>query len=289
MLKYVIITYGNEKSELCLNMPSAEDFTLKGVLPMTDEIKTVGNDEMEEKEIEEPVKDKPEIGDEGILDITESKLTPEEKIDFLQRKLEKAELDATDKSIALIEMTASRNALYRSLQETQMRLAETMGQRESDVEAYQKELDIRLKEKRQLQEQCDSLVIKAKRYDELQESLVKIKMSAEQRAHGVIDEAQEKAMDTIMLIDNIEKEIMLFREDLTYLRRDIKIGTVTLDDRLENIYLRLCRNLDRLVEIKEEFYKKNSLPMDESDPWMNGGSVPKIQYPKNKTVKTEAE
>lgn len=251
---------------------------------MTDEIKAIGNDETENKETEKILTE-----DEGILDITESRLTPEEKIDFLERKLEKAELEATDKSIALIEMTASRNALYRSLQETQMRLAEAVGQRESDIEAYQKELDMRLEEKRNLQEQYDSLVIKAKRYDELQESLVKIKMSAEQRAHGVIDEAQETAMDTIMLIDNIEKEIMLFREDLTYLRRDIKIGTVTLDDRLENIYLRLCKNLDRLVEIKEEFYKKNSLPMDEADPWLGSGGVPKIKYPQKGPSKPRSE
>ena len=212
--------------------------------------------------------------------ITDSKLTPEEQIDFLKRKLEQAEMEATDKNIALIEMTASRNALYRSLQDTQMRLAEAVGQRESDIEAYQKELDIRLDEKRQLQEKCDALVIKAKRYDELQESLVKIKMKAEVRAHGVIDEAQEKAMDTIMLIDDIEKEICLFREDLTYLRRDIKIGTVTLDDRLENIYLRLCKNLDRLMEIKENFYQKNSLPLEEDD-GVAEGSVPVIHYPVN--------
>ncbi len=241
---------------------------------MSEEVNVIGTEEEISEEVVLEVTEKEEISD-----ITESKLTPEEQIDFLQRKLEKAELEATDKNIALIEMTASRNALYRSLQETQMRLAETMGQRENDIEAYQKELDMRLNEKRQLQEQYDSLVIKAKRYDELQESLVKIKMNAEQRAHGVIDEAQEKAMDTIMLIDDIEKEIILFREDLTYLRRDIKIGTVTLDDRLENIYLRLCKNLDRLMEIKENFYKKNSLPMDEDDPWIGNGGVPKICYP----------
>ncbi len=208
-----------------------------------------------------------------------SKLTPEEEIEFLQRKLECAELEATDKNIALIEMTAARNALYRSLQETQMRLAETMGQRENDIEAYQKELDMRLKEKRALQEQYDEVLIKAKRYDELQESLIKIKMNAEVRAHGVIDEAQEKAMDTIMLIDDIEKEIKLFEEDLSYLRRDIKIGTVTLDDRLENIHIRLCKNLDRLTEIKEKFYIKNSLPMEDDKNLVSDGAAPKIVYP----------
>ena len=208
-----------------------------------------------------------------------TKLTPEEEIDFLQRKLEKAELEATDRNIALIEMTAARNALYKSLQDTQMRLAETISQRENDIEAYTKELDLRLQEKRKLQEQYDELVIKAKRYDELQESLIKIKMNAEIRAHGVIDEAQEKAMDTIMLIDDIEKEIKLFREDITYLRRDIKIGTVTLDDRLENIYLRLCKNLDKLREIKEKFYIKNSLPLNEEEVHISEGRVPHIEYP----------
>ncbi len=210
---------------------------------------------------------------------TKGRLTPEEQIDFLQMKLEQAELKATEKSIALIEMTASRNALYQSLQETQMRLAETAGQRENDVEAYQKELELRLQEKRRLQEQCDDLIIKAKRYDELQESIIKIKMNAEQKAHGVIDEAQEKAMDTIILIDDIEKEINYFRDDLVFLRRDIKIGTLTLDDRLENVYLRLCKNIEKLHKIKEDFYIKNSLPLE--DYTGLSGMAPVITYPES--------
>lgn len=211
--------------------------------------------------------------------ITHSKLTPKEQIEFLQRKVKEAELEATDKNIALIEMTAARNVLYKSLQDAQMRLAESISQRENDIQAYQKELELRLQEKRELQEQYDGLVIKAKRYDELQESLVKIKMNAEVRAHGVVDEAQEKAMDAIMLIDNIAKEIDLFRQDITYLRRDIKIGTVTLDDRLENIYLRLCHNLDKLMKIKENFYIKNSLPIDNEEAYMSKGAAPVISYP----------
>lgn len=215
---------------------------------------------------------------EKVSCITE-KLTPEEQIEFLQKKLEQAELTATDKNIALIEMTAARNALYSSLQESQMKLAEAIGQRENDVQAYQKELEARLHEKRELQERCDSLVIKAKRYDELQESLIKIKMNAEIRAQGVIDEAQERAMDTIMLIDNIESEIKLFREDIVFLRRDIKIGTFTIDDRLDNLYVRLCKNLDKLTAIKEDFYIKNSLPLDIEPEEHFEGTVPVIEYP----------
>ena len=120
-----------------------------------------------------------------LSDHSKGTLTPEEQIDFLQLKLEQAELRATEKGIALIEMTASRNALYQSLQETQMHLAETIGQHENDIEAYKKELEARLQEKRQIQEECDALAIKARRYDELQESVVKIKMNAELRAHSL--------------------------------------------------------------------------------------------------------
>ena len=94
-------------------------------------------------------KDKIDIINGEEAAITNSRLTPKEQIEFLERKLEQAELEATDKGIALIEMTAARNALYKSLQDTQMRLAEALGQRENDIEAYQKELDIRLSEKRQ--------------------------------------------------------------------------------------------------------------------------------------------
>ena len=216
----------------------------------------------------------------GTEENTEIVLAPEEQIAFLKEKLEQAELRATEKNIALIEMTASRNALYTSLQETQMKLAEAVGQRENDVEAYKRELEMRLREKRQLQEQYDSLVIKAKRYDELQESLIKIKMKAEEKAHEIIDEAQEKAMDTIMLIDNIEKEIKLFGEDLIFLRRDIRIGTLTLDDRLDNVYLRLRKDLEKLLEIKERFYITNSLPFDdEIDESVSEGRAPELDYP----------
>lgn len=217
------------------------------------------------------------------------KLTAEEQIEFLERKLEEAKLEATDKNISLIEVTAARNALYKSLQETQMRLAEALGQRDNDVEAYQKELAARLQEKRQLQEQIDTLTIKAKRYDELQESLIKIKMDAEIRAHGVVDEAQEKAMDTIMLIDDITKEIELFREDLVFLRRDIKIGTLTLDDRLDNVYLRLCKNLDKLAKIKKDFYIKNSLPLDEQELTVSAGAAPVIEYPTDLAMEIDEE
>lgn len=218
------------------------------------------------------------------------KLTMEEQVDFLERKLEEAKLEATDKNIALIEMTAARNALYQSVQDSQMKLAEVLGQRDNDVEAYQKELTLRLQEKRQLQEQVDELSIKAKRYDELQESLIKIKMDAEIRAHSVVDEAQIRALDTVLLIENIEKEMEIFGRDIVLLRQDIKIGTLTLDDRLDTVYIRLRKNMDKLTEIKKDFYKRNSLPFDEQELEYPEDTPPVVKYEyEEETVEEETD
>lgn len=217
----------------------------------------------------------------------QSQETVEEEIERLKNRIHELEMDYTDKNIALIEMTASRNALYRSLQDTQMRLAEVNAQRNNDVEAYERELALRLEEKRTLQEEYDALVIKAKRYDELQESVVHIKMQAEIKAHDVIDEAQEHSMDAVNLIDNIAYEIDLFRQDIVRLRQDIKIGTLTLDDRLDSLYLRLCQNMDKLLKIKKHFYSEHALPYEpHPEDEKLSGTAPVINYP-DEMVKTE--
>ena len=64
--------------------------------------------------------------------------------------------------------------------------------------------------------------------------------------------------------------------------------TLTLDDRLENVYLRLCKSLDKLTAIRDEFYIKNSLPFDmqmsyhsyyDDEKGSYEGAVPSIAYP----------
>lgn len=220
----------------------------------------------------------------------QSQETAEVQIERLKDRIHELEMDYTDKNIALIEMTASRNALYRSLQDTQMRLAEVNAQHSNDIEAYERELALRLEEKRKLQEEYDTLVIKAKRYDDLQESVVHIKMQAEIKAHDVIDEAQEHSMDAVNLIDNIAHEIDLFRQDIVRLRQDIKIGTLTLDDRLDSLYLRLCQNMDKLLKIKKNFYSEHTLPYEpHPEDEKLSGTAPVINYPDEMTKNTETE
>lgn len=221
-----------------------------------------------------------------------AELDKDREIEILKEKLHEAELAYSDKSIALIEITAARNALYKSLQDVQMRLADMTAQRDNDILAYEQELKNRLDEKLELQQKYDLLVIKGKRYDELQDSLMNIKMKAEARALNVIDEAQEKAMDAVNIIDNISHELDLFREDLVWLRKDIKIGVFTLDDRLDNLYKRLCQNMDRLTKIKTDFYQKNQLPLDSDFDDNDDGNVqgiPSIKYPEEEAESEAAQ
>lgn len=217
--------------------------------------------------------------DETKKEVAQHSSSIESELKQLKERLHETEFELSNKSIALIEMTAARNALYDSLQSVQMQLADVSAQRQNDIEAYESELQLRLKEKHQLQEKYDLLVIKAKRYDELQESLTNIKMKAEARALGVIDEAQVKAMDAVNLIDSIEKEIDLFREDIIWLRRDIKVGTLTLDDRLDTLYKRLCANMDVLKKIKNEFYISNNIPFEDDFIEDSSNTTPVIKYP----------
>ena len=168
-----------------------------------------------------------------------------------------------------------------------MQLADVTAQRENDIQAYEAELRLRLEEKHELQEKYDLLVIKAKRYDDLQESLMNIKMKAEARALGVIDEAQEKAMDAVNVIDTIEKEVNLFREDIAWLRRDIKIGTITLDDRLDTLYKRICKSMDTLTKIKNNFYMSNNIPLGNEFDESSENPIPNIKYPDEEDIQEE--
>ena len=232
-----------------------------------------------------------EILNDNIADneksIVEKKLTPEMELEQLKERLHEAELELSDKKTSLIEITAARNALYKSVQSLQMQLADVTAQRENDIQAYEAELRLRLEEKHELQEKYDLLVIKAKRYDDLQESLMNIKMKAEARALGVIDEAQEKAMDAVNVIDTIEKEVNLFREDIAWLRRDIKIGTITLDDRLDTLYKRICKSMDTLTKIKNDFYTSNNIPLGNEFDESFENPIPNIKYPDEEDIQEE--
>ena len=136
-------------------------------------------------------------------------------------------------------------------------------QKDSDIQSFEKELLEYIEEKSDLQRQINKLTFKSKQYDKLQGNLLKIQLKAESTALRMIEDAQSQAMEAIAVIDDIEKEISLFMIDIDKLREDLKIGTITTEDRLRSICYKFNHYLEILKGIKKSFYVSNNLIIPE--------------------------
>ena len=67
-------------------------------------------------------------------------------------------------------------------------------------------------------------------------------------------------MDAVYVIDKINNNLLLLKNDLEYLQQDIKIGTVTIEDRLNSFCYTLSTYIEDLNNIKAKFYKDNDIP-----------------------------
>lgn len=149
--------------------------------------------------------------------------------------------------------------LYETLKTHQSVFSEIIMQKDNDILTFEKELAKYIEEKTKLQNQIDKLSLKSKRYDKLQGNLLKIQLKAESTALKMIEEAQSQAMESISIIDDIAKEIYLFIIDIDKLKEDLKIGTVTIEDRINSICYKFNYHLEILKQIKKKFYEANNL------------------------------
>ena len=67
------------------------------------------------------------------------------------------------------------------------------------------------------------------------------------------------AMDAICVVDKINKELVLLKEDLEVLKSDLKIGTATVEDRIDSFYYSIFEYMKDLNDIKNQFYKENNI------------------------------
>lgn len=149
--------------------------------------------------------------------------------------------------------------LYETLKKHQSAFSEIIMQKDDDISIFEKELSKYIEEKSQLQKQIDKLTLKSKRYDKFQGNLLKIQLKAESTALKMIEEAQSQSMESISIIDDIAKEVYLFMVDIDKLKEDLKIGTVTIEDRISSICYKFNYHLEILKQIKKNFYETNNL------------------------------
>jgi chromosome segregation ATPase len=162
------------------------------------------------------------------------------------------------------KLTAERDQLYAKLETTEMELDRSGLMRQQELEQCEKEIAEFLEEKKRLQEQLRSTESKAQKYEEMRSNLKRLRAKAEYEAYSMVETAKEQSMDAVSVVDDLSQEITVFQSDLGKIKEDFKIGTATLEDRLDALYYALEHHVETLQGIKIRFYKKHRIPVEES-------------------------
>ncbi len=74
-----------------------------------------------------------------------------------------------------------------------------------------------------------------------------------------IEDIQSEVMDAINCINDIENEINNLNHDVEVLKEDLKVGTLTIEDRLFLFKYELELYLSKFQEIKNKFYTNKNI------------------------------
>ncbi len=116
------------------------------------------------------------------------------------------------------------------------------------------------------QRQDDELIRKSRQYDDIQFHLYEIHQKAEADAQEIRDSAKEQAMDAVFVIDDIKETVAIFQQDIKALKKDLEIGSDTLEDRVTSFLYSLESFENALDQIKLRFYQDNHLPWEKPEP-----------------------
>lgn len=110
-----------------------------------------------------------------------------------------------------------------------------------------------------MQSQIDNLLITEEKYNNIIKKINTIKLSAELFSTELIEESETQAMESINVVDDILKEIEIFKKDVETLKPDLNIGTLTMQDRIYNFSFSINSFSSNLINIKNKFYKQYNL------------------------------
>ncbi|MDE7389624.1 MAG: hypothetical protein K2M82_01585 [Lachnospiraceae bacterium] len=126
-------------------------------------------------------------------------LAAEQKEKILQLQYEIEERTSRE-----LTLKKENERLYRDVKEARYQAALFRTELQNELKIYEDELALRIKEKNELQEKLDLTAVKVKKYDELEKTLSEIKLNAQRDATKLMDEAEEKSMDAVTVIDFIQ-------------------------------------------------------------------------------------
>ncbi|MDP4120186.1 MAG: hypothetical protein Q8876_03915 [Bacillota bacterium] len=181
----------------------------------------------------------------------------------LSDKVSELEAKLAEERAKAIGADAEIENLYSKLKETSKQLAVVISQRENEVAAYDKELRKLIRDKAELAKRVEYLAFRENQFIEFSSKLSDKIDAATEESYRIIENAQIKAMDSVRFIDKIIDEMNVFKIDLQLIKKDINIGTITLEDRVDMLYYKLKEDLGRLIEIKMSFFTDNNIYLDE--------------------------
>lgn len=150
-----------------------------------------------------------------------------------------------------------RDHIFEDLQEMEVLLEkknEECSKLEDEIKAQKEKEKGKLDE---LKKEIRKLKLKGERYDDIERDLRRTHQKAQMDAGKLLDDAKEEAMESIFVIEKINKAIKDFKRDIRANEKDIN------DKTTNNITEILCRQaeecLSKLENIKIRFLKDNDI------------------------------
>lgn len=90
-------------------------------------------------------------------------------------------------------------------------------------------------------------------------NMVQEKLSDELRLMELTEESKSAALDAIFITKDILESIKILTSDIKVLKKDLKIGGLTMEDRINTFCYELKTFTTKLHQIKDTLYSKNNL------------------------------
>lgn len=190
----------------------------------------------------------------------------EEVVQELNEKIMRLQYELEDVRSRELALKKENERLYGDVKEARCQAALFRTELQNELKIYEDELALRIKEKTALQEQLDLAAVKVKKYDELEKTVSEIKINAGRQATKLMDEAEEKSMDAVTVIDFIQKDIAKMKFDLENFSRGESKSQSELDEEIQLMIDLLNGHVEYLKKIRSGFYKMNNIAEYENTP-----------------------
>lgn len=187
-------------------------------------------------------------------------------IDEQKEKILQLQYEIEEKTSSELTLKKENERLYADVKEARYQAALFRTELQNELKIYEDELALRIKEKNDIQTQLDLAAVKVKKFDELEKTVSEIKINADRAAVKLMDEAEEKSMDAVTVIDFIETDIGRMKLDLENFSHNPNITQTDLDEEISLMTDLLNKHLTYLKQIKSGFYKMNKIEEYENAP-----------------------